>query len=95
MSDENYFYYYMKGENLPEKDMENNQTDNLTKFKFRIHWYFDAELSTDKMLCEYLCDEDGNENQTFYEVDQMINDCFDRGENISNTAVECFVYVNL
>lgn len=91
-----YFYYYMKGENLPKnyiKAGKKNYTENLTRFKARIHWYFDAELSSEKMLCEYLCDSDGNENATFFEVEQIMNDCFERGQNISNTAVEVFSYL--
>jgi hypothetical protein len=96
MNDENYsadyFYYYMKGDNLPKK-MKKNYVENLTRFKARIHWYFDAELSSEKMLCEYMCDSDGNENATFFEVEQIINKCFDMGENVSNTAAEVFVYV--
>ena len=92
-----YFYYYMKGENLPKnyiKAGKKNYVENLTRFKARIHWYFDAELSSERMLCEYLCDSDGNENATFFEVEQIMNDCFERGENISNTAVEVFTYLS-
>jgi len=92
-----YFYYYMKGENLPKnyiKAGKKNRVENLTRFKARIHWYFDAELSSERMLCEYLCDSDGNENATFFEVEQIMNDCFERGQNISNTAVEVFTYLS-
>lgn len=93
-----YFYYYMKGENLPKpknsiKANKKNYVENLTRFKARVHWYFDAELSSEKMLCEYLCDSDGNENATFFEVEQIINSCFEMEQNISNTAVEVFSYL--
>lgn len=89
-----YFYYYMKGENLPKpKAFKKSLVEELTRFKARIHWYFDAELSSEKMLCEYLCDSDGNENATFFEVEQIINSCFEMGQNISNTAVEVFSYL--
>ena len=100
MNDDNYnadyFYYYMKGENLPKNSIKSgkkNRVENLTRFKARIHWYFDAELSSEKMLCEYLCDSDGNENSAFFEVEQIINSCFEMGQNISNTAVEVFSYL--
>jgi len=102
MNDDNYsadyFYYYMKGENLPKnyiKAGKKNYVENLTRFKARIHWYFDAELSSEKMLCEYLCDSDGNENSTFFEVEQIINGCFEIGQNISNTATEVLSYLTL
>jgi hypothetical protein len=102
MNDENYsadyFYYYMKGENLPKnyiKAGKKNYVENLTRFKARIHWYFDAELSSEKMLCEYLCDSDGNENSTFFEVEQIINSCFEMGQNVSNTATEVLSYLTL
>ena len=89
-----YFYYYMKGENLPKPNaFKKSLVEELTRFKARIHWYFDAELSSEKMLCEYLCDSDGNENATFFEVEQIINGCFEMGQNISNTAVEVFSYL--
>ena len=85
-----FFYYYMRGENLPENHSK-NKVEELTKFKARIHWYFDAELSTTKMLCEYLCDFNGNENKTFFVVEELINNCFKAAENISNTAGEVFI----
>lgn len=90
-----YFYYYMKGENLPKNNIKAGKglVENQTRFKARIHWYFDAELSTEKMLCEYLCDNDGNENETFFEVERIMNSCFEMGQNISNTAVEVFSYL--
>jgi hypothetical protein len=100
MNDNNYnaeyFYYYMRSENLPKNNIKagkKNFVENLTRFKARIHWYFDAELGSEKMLCEYLCDSDGNENATFFAVEQIINSCFERGENVSNTAVEVFAYL--
>jgi hypothetical protein len=86
----------MKGENLPKpkaKAFKKSLVEDLTRFKARVHWYFDAELCSDKMLCEYLCDSDGNENATFFEVEQIINSCFEMGQNISNTAVEVFSYL--
>lgn len=102
MNDDNYsadyFYYYMKGENLPKnyiKAGKKNYVENLTRFKARIHWYFDAELSSEKMLCEYMCDSDGNENETFFEVEQIINSCFEMEQNISNTATEVLSYLTL
>jgi len=88
MNDEN--PYYMKGENLPKKII----VDCSTEFSFHVHWYFDAELSTDKMLCEYLCDSDYEGMKTIDEVNEIVRDCFEKGENISNTSIEVFLYLN-
>lgn len=65
-----------------------NKKEALIKYRDRVHFYYELEASTDKLLCEYLCDENGNEILWLMtKVDMIICHYFLLGKSANNCAM--------
>ena len=72
-----------------------SKTEELTKYRDKVHTYFDFEASTDKMLCEYLCDNDGNFiYHLMMKVDMIVCHYFLRKDSPNNCAMAIKQYLD-
>jgi hypothetical protein len=72
-----------------------SKTEELTKYRDKVHSYFDFEASTGKMLCEILCDENGNFlHYLMMKVDMIICHYFLRKDSPNNCALAIKEYLD-
>lgn len=78
--------YYYKPDDKNYFEKKYNQDQKLKEYADRVCFYFDLECSTDKILVDYLMDENGNFNEMliikinmvinhFYICRKSVNDC--------------------
>lgn len=86
------YFYFSKGAEENWWDHQIFKEEEFLKFKDKVYWYFDNELSLNNVLVDFICDDNGNDlvyngDPVVKRLDLLICFRYKKGDNPSNSAL--------